>query len=157
MNSLLAMLCLLAPADEETFAVTLAFQEMHCEECRVELETGLKRIRGFKAVSVTGKTVTVRFEEKAPIPALQRLPRDLDLVSTRISIRGTVTLTGEQATLVARSSGARLELRNPRKVDRVGELKKQLGGKNRFRVAGRLVDARAIVLERFEKADWKGD
>ena len=71
-----------------------------------------------------------------------------------------MSFSGERATLVARGSGVVLALRNPGKppkVDRVGELKKQLGGKNRFRIGGGLVDGRAVILESFAATDWKDE
>jgi hypothetical protein len=39
-------------------------------------------------------------------------------------------------------------------VDHVGELKKQLGGKNRFQVTGTVVGKR-LILSGFQTTDWK--
>lgn len=149
---------LAAAIDDDAFTVTLAFEKMHCDECKAELEASVKKIQGFKSVIIIENTGTVIFDDKAPIPAFNRLPKDLSLRAAVLTIRGTVSLSGDKATLVAKGSGATLALVNPEKpkaVDRLAELKKQLGGKNRFQVTGALVGGRSIALESFKPADWK--
>lgn len=156
--SLLAALVAALGADEETYTVTLAFETMHCDECRAELEGTLKKIPGFKSALVSGDSVTVTFEGKTPVPAFRRLAQDLKLVSVSISIHGTVSASGEKLTLVARRSGTALALLNPEKPkaeDRLAGLRKQMGGKNRFRIEGTLVDGKAVILGAFAPADWK--
>lgn len=141
----------------DTYTVTLTFEKMHCDECKTELETTLKKIQGVKAVAVTEKAAAVTFEDKAPVPAFNRLPKDLKLVSSTVSIRGTVSFAGDKATLSAKGSGQTLALVNPEKPkdDRLAELKKQLGGKNRFQVTGALVAGKGIGVESFQPAEWK--
>lgn len=155
--ALLGLLGLLG-LDEDTYTVTLAFEEMHCDECKVEVEATVKRMQGFKSVQTAGKAVTVAFEDKAPVPAFNRLPKDLKLQGIAIEIRGTVSFSGDKATLLAKGSGTALSLANPerpKRVDKLGELKQQLGGKNRFLVKGALAGGRTIVVDSFQAVDWK--
>ncbi len=143
---------------DDTFKVTLVFESMHCEECRVELESVLRRAKGFKSVEFRGKRVHVVFEDGVPPPTFDRLPRDLVRKEVLIEIRGTVSFSEEGATLLAKGSGAVVALVNPEKpegADRLAELRKRVGGKNRFLVRGTLVGARTVVLDSFEPTDWK--
>jgi copper chaperone CopZ len=148
---------LLALAADDTYTVTLTFEKMHCDECKAELESTLKKMQGVKTVAITENAAAATFEDKAPVPAFNRLPKDLKLMSATVSIRGTVSFAGDKATLAAKGSGQTLALTNPEKprADRLAELKKQLGGKNRFQVTGQLVSGKAIAVETFQAADWK--
>ena len=151
-----ALIALFAAVDEDAIMVTLAFERMHCDECKSELEASVKKMPGFKSVSVSGSSAVVTFDEKASVPAFNRLPKDLSLRSVTLSIRGTVSFAGDKATLVARS-GVTYALVNPdkSKTDAVGDLKKKLGGKNRFQVTGTLEGGKSIHLSSFQAADWK--
>jgi len=155
----LACLILLAAFADDTFTVTLAFETMHCDECRTELEATVKKIPGFKSSSVAGESVTLVIEDKSPVPAFNRLPKDLRLKSATLALSGTVSFADDKATLVAKGSGASLALANPEhpeKIDRLSELKGKLGGKNRFRVTGEWVGGKTLVLGGFEAIDWEG-
>ncbi len=157
--ALLALLALLpepAAAQDDAIAVTLSFERIHCDECKAELEASVKKMQGFKLVSFIATSAVVIFDEKVPVPGFNRLPKDLSLRAVTLTIRGTVGFTGDKATLVARS-GATYALVNPEKGkgDPLGELKKKLGGKNRFTVTGTMGDAKSIALASFQAADWK--
>ncbi len=163
MIRLAALLTLLLPAlrPEDTHRATLVFETMHCDECRAEIEAILRKVEGFKSVAVEGDRVTLVFEDKAPIPSFRRLPGDLRLKEVLVEISGTVSFAEDKATLVAKGSGAALALVNPEKqdppADRLAELRRQLGGKNRFRIRGALQGARTVVLASFERTDWKDE
>jgi copper chaperone CopZ len=154
---LLALVSWLAAVDEDAITVTLAFERMHCDECKSELEASVRKMQGFKGVSFLGSAVLVLFDEKQPVPAFNRLPKDLSLRAVTLAIRGTVSFAGEKATLVARS-GSTYALANPdkSKQDHLGDLKKKLGGKSRFTVSGTIGgDGKTILLQSFQAADWK--
>ena len=153
---LLALAALLCAADEDALTVTLTFERMHCDECKAELEASVKKMQGFKGVSFLGSAVLLLFDEKQPVPAFNRLPKDLSLRAVTLAIRGTVSFAGEKGTLVARS-GSTYALVNGEKskADPLGDLKKKLGGKNRFTVTGALGDPKTIALASFQAADWK--
>ncbi len=154
--ALLLLAALLGPAQEEPYTVVLTFQEMHCEQCKADLESTLRQVQGFKSVSFAGNVVTATFEEKAPVPGFTRLPSDLRLQSAAITIRGTVSVAGDRVTFVPKGSGGAMPLQNPEGKDTLGALRQQAGGKNRFQVTGVLsAGGRAIVLGSFQKADWK--
>ena len=149
------LIALLLCLQEDSFTVTLAFEKMHCDECKAEVEAILKKKPGFKSVSFTETSAVAAFDEKAAVPALAGFPKDLSLKAVRLSIRGTVSFAGDKATLVAKGSGAALALTSPSpQTDRLSELRKSLGGKNRFRVTGVLV-GKGLLLESFQPADWK--
>ncbi len=150
------LLALLLSLQEDSFTVTLAFEKMHCGECKAEVEAILKKKPGFKSVSFTETSAMAAFDEKAAVPALAGFPKDLSLKAVRLSIRGTVSFAGDKATIVAKGSGAALALSNPSpQADRLAELRKSLGGKNRFRVSGLLAGGKRLLLEAFQPADWK--
>ncbi|HLF95373.1 MAG TPA: hypothetical protein VJB14_18035 [Planctomycetota bacterium] len=156
---LLALMAFLpgpAAAQEDAMTVTLAFDRIHCDECKAELEASVKRMQGFKLVTFIATSAVVIFDEKSPVPAFNRLPKDLSLRAVTLTIRGTVGFAGDKATLVARS-GATYALVNPEKGkgDPLGDLKKKLGGKNRFTVTGTRGDAKTIAITSFQAADWK--
>ncbi len=154
--ALLAVLGQAAP--EYVHKATLVFEAMHCDECRIEIEAVLKKVRGFKAVATEENRVILTFEEKAPIPAFSRVPKDLRLKEVTVEIAGTVSFSDKKSTLVARGSGEALSLVNPEKPeagDRLEGLRRALGGKNRFLIRGTLSAARTVVLGSFEPADWK--
>lgn len=146
------------PPQEDTHKAVLVFESMHCDECRAEVEAILKKVKGFKSVVTAENRVTLVFEDKAPIPAFGRLPKDLQLKEVQVEITGTVSFSEKKATLVAKGSGEALALVNPEKPereDRLEELRRKLGGKNRFLIRGALSGAKTVVLASFEPADWK--
>jgi hypothetical protein len=144
--------------DKDTFGVTLTFDSMHCEECQAEVEATLRRMQGFTSSTVSDATVTVTFDDTAPVPSFGSLPKDLTLKSATVRIRGTVGFPDpDHATLAAKGSGASLTLVNPEKPakrDELAKLRAKLGGKNRFWVAGTL-SGKTVVLEGFEATDWE--
>lgn len=151
-------LVLAVPAAEDVYTATLVFEKMHCEECRLELEAAARRMQGCRGIAFVGDSAVLTFDERAPIPAFNRLPKDLAVRAVKVSLRGTVSFSGDKATLAAKGSGQALALANPsspKGEDRLGELRRRLGGKNRFRVSGTLVGGKTIVLESFEATDWK--
>jgi copper chaperone CopZ len=145
-------------AAEDVYTATLVFEKMHCEECRRELEATVQRMQGCRGVTFSGESAVVTFDERAPVPAFNRLPKDLAVRAVKVSLRGTVSFAGDKATLAAKGSGQALALVNPESPkgeDRLGELRRRLEGKNRFRISGTLVGGKMIVLESFEPTDWK--
>jgi copper chaperone CopZ len=160
MIRLLAVLPLILPVrpQDEPQKAVLVFEAMHCDECRAEIEAILKKVQGFKSVATEENRVTLAFEDKAPIPSFTRVPRDLQLREVVLEVSGTVSFDGDKAALVTRGSGEAVSLVNPEKpkpVDRLAELRREMGGKNRFRVRGFLAGARKVVLESFRRTDWK--
>ena len=147
-----AVLLLAAVLQAEDVTVSLLFAKMHCEECRLEVEAGVKRWTGFKSVVTAGSTATVVLEEKAPVPAVGGFPKDLVLVAAVIRLRGVVTASGEKLTFVAKGSGAVLAIAPEGKA---ADLKKALGGKNRFRLEGALAGPKTLRVESFAAVDWK--
>jgi hypothetical protein len=135
---------------DDTYTLTLAFQRMHCDECKREAEAACKRIPGFVAVSFADTAAVVIIADKSPVPAVGGLPKDMGYRGSALTIHGTVSFSGDKATLVAKGSGCTLALAGGKIVD----LKKQLGGKNRFQVTGTLA-GRALSVESFQPAEWK--
>ena len=144
-----ALLLAVLAAQAEDVSVALVFEKMHCEECRLEVEAGVKRWTGFKSVSTAGNVATVVLEEKAPVPPVGGFPKDLVLSAARITLRGVVSASGEKLTLVAKGSGAVVAL------GETPELKKALGGKSRFKLTGVLAGPKSLKVESFQPADWK--
>lgn len=143
-----------------THKAVLVFEEMHCEECRAEVEAVLRKVEGFKGVSTAGSRVTLELEDKAPIPSFGRFPPDLRLREILVEIAGTVVFTEEKATLVARGSGEAFSLVNPEKPEKedpLGELRRRRGGKNRFLIRGTLSGRRTVVLAFFDTTDWEDE
>lgn len=160
MIRILAVLPLLVPAppQEDPPKAILVFDAMHCDECRAEIEAILKKVQGFKSVATEENRVTLAFEDKAPLPSFTRIPRDLQLKEVILEISGTVSFEGEKATLVARGRGEAVSLVNPEKpkpIDRLAELRREMAGKNRFRIRGPLAGARKVILDSFQRTDWK--
>jgi len=143
----LALMCL----QEDVNTLTLVFEKMHCDECKFEVEARAKKIPGFASMTFTDATAVVLTAEKAPPPALGALPKDLRLKAQTIQIRGTVNASGDKLTLVAKGSGATLALGG----DKLADLKKALGGKNRFRLTGPLMGGKTLNVESFQAVDWK--
>lgn len=144
----------LGALQDDAYTVTLAFEKMHCDECKVRLEGDLKRLPGFKSSAIADNVVTVVFAESAAVPAFNRLPTDLKLLSATITIRGTATFSGAQASLLTKGGRSTLQLSNPSpQRDLVGEMKRS--GKARFKVTGTLVGGRSIVLSAAQPAEWK--
>ncbi|HEX7898906.1 MAG TPA: hypothetical protein VF950_14175 [Planctomycetota bacterium] len=143
----LALMCL----QEDANTLTLVFEMMHCDECKFEVEARAKKIPGFVSMTFLDATAVVLTAEKAPPPAMGALPKDLRLKAQTIQIRGTVNASGDKLTLVAKGSGATLALGG----DKLADLKKALGGKNRFRLTGMLVGGKTLTLEAFQAVDWK--
>jgi len=152
---MILLLCLLGAAGpataEDTYTLTLIFQRMHCDECKRDAESTVKRIPGFVGVTFAETAAIVIIGEKSPIPAVVGLPKDMGYRGASLTIHGTVSFSGDKATLVAKGSGATLSLTGGEKV---AELKKKLGGKNRFQVTGGLA-GKSVQLESFQTADWK--
>ena len=149
MAIMLAMLC---AVQEDVVTLSLVFEKMHCDECKLEVEARVKKIPGFVSVTFIESTALVLVAEKAPPPVIAGLPKDLRLKAQQVQIRGTVNASGEKLTLVAKSSGATLALAG----DKVADLKKALAGKNRFRLTGSLAaGGKTLTLESFQAADWK--
>lgn len=154
--SALIWLALTGLVQEEAVSLTLVFEKMHCDECKAEVEARVRKLPGFKSVVFEEDAARVLLEEKSPIPAVGSFPKDLSLKAQRLTLRGAVNASGDKLTLIAKDSGTALGLSNPERPgdDRLEELRKALGGKNRFRVTG-LLSGRTLVVESFEKADWK--
>ena len=149
------LLCLLvgalgSVAAEDTYALTLNFQRMHCDECKREAESTVKRLPGFVSVTFADTAAVVLMAEKSPVPAVVGLPKDMGYRGSHLTIHGTVSFSGDRATLVAKGSGAALSLSG----DKLAELKKKLGGKNRFQITGALA-GKSLALESFQPAEWK--
>lgn len=160
MIRLLAVLAILWPASrpDDVHTAVLVFEAMHCDECRLEIEAALRKVQGFKSVSTSENRVTLAFEEKAPIPSFTRIPRDLQLREVVLEVRGTVSFDGDKAAMMVKGSGEALSLVNSEKAgapDRLAELRREMGGKNRFRILGPLAGARKVVLDSFQRTDWK--
>ncbi|GEM_PF-5526257 len=143
---------------EDTYTVTLTFQTMHCESCREELTTALGRVPGKKSVALGDKSAVVQVEERSKFD-LGRYrtasPRDMKLVSVRIRVRGKVSDTGGRVKVTTRGAAQVFDLRNPEKQDVLGEIRKQLGGDNKFFVEGVALAASALELLRFEKTTYE--
>jgi len=152
---MILLLCLLGASGpltgDDTYTLTLHFQRMHCDECKREAEATVKRLPGFVGVTFAETAAVVIIADKSPIPAVAGLPKDMGYRATSVTIHGTVSFSGDKATLVAKGSGATLSLSGGEKL---AELKKKSGGKNRFQVTGGLA-GKAIQLESFQTADWK--
>src|SRR6185295_13852434 len=123
---------------------------MHCDECKRDAEATVRRIPGFVGVTFAETAAVVVINDKSPLPAVVGLPKDMGFRGSSLTIHGTVTFSGDKATLVAKGSGCTLPLAG----GRVADLKKQLGGKNRFQVSGTLA-GKALSVEDFKPADWK--
>jgi copper chaperone CopZ len=149
MAIMLAMLC---AVQEDVNTLSLVFEKMHCDECKLEVEARVKKIPGFVSVTFVESTALVLVAEKAPPPLVGALPKDLRLRAQQVQMRGTVNASGDKLTLVAKGSGATLALAG----DKAVELKKALGGKNRFRLTGAIAPGgKTLTLEAFQPADWK--
>lgn len=150
----MVLLCLLGTLGrvtaEDTYTLTLVFQRMHCDDCKREAEAAVKRLPGFVGVTFAETTAVVSLVDRAPVPSVSGLPKDMGYRGSQLSIRGTVSFSGEKATLVAKGSGATLALCGEKLV----ELRKKGGGKNRFQVSGALT-GRSLMLESFQSAEWK--
>jgi hypothetical protein len=149
------LLCLLGVLGsvraDDTYTLTLVFQRMHCDECKREAESTVKRLPGFVSVTFANTSAVVLLAEKSPVPTVVGLPKDMGYRASVLSIQGTVSFSGDKATLVAKGSGAALSLSGGEKL---AELKKKLGGKNRFQVTGGLA-GKSLTIDSFQTADWK--
>lgn len=144
---LLALAC----AQDDVNTLTLVFENMHCDECKFEVEARAKKIPGFVSLSFADATAVIHVAEKSPPPLVGAFPKDLRLKTQTVRLRGTVNASGDKLTLVAKGSGATLALGG----DRLAELKKALGGKNRFLLSGPLRGEKTLAVESFQPADWK--
>jgi len=148
---LLCLLGVMSPvAADDTYTLTLVFQRMHCDECKREAEGTVKKLPGFVGVTFLETAAVVILADKSPLPAVAGLPKDMGYRGAHLTIHGTVSFAGDKGTLVAKGSGATLALTG----DKVADLKKKAGGKNRFQVTGSL-NGKSIALESFQSADWK--
>src|SRR5438477_1480099 len=153
MATMILVLCLLSalgPVNaDDTYTLALVFQRMHCDECKREAEATIKRLPGFVSVTFAETSAVVILGDKSPVPAVAGLPKDMGYRGASLTIHGTVSFSGEKATLVAKGSGTTLSLTGGEKL---AELKKKLGGKNRFQVTGALA-GKTVALESFQPAD----
>ena len=149
MAMLLALLC---GVQEDVNTLTLVFEKMHCDECKLEVEARVRKLPGFVSITIIESTALVLTAEKAPPPVMTGFPKDLRLKAQTIEIRGTVNASGDKLTLVVKGSGATLALAG----GKLEALKKALGGKNRFRLAGALAPGgKTLSVDSFQAADWK--
>ena len=148
---MMALLLAAACVQEDVNTLTLVFEKMHCDECKFEVEARAKKIPGFASMTFADATAVILTAEKAPPPSVGAFPKDLRLKTQTIQIRGTVNASGDKLTLVAKGSGATLALGG----EKLADLKKALGGKNRFRLTGPLMGGKTLNLESFQPADWK--
>jgi copper chaperone CopZ len=164
MHRALLVLAFVFAADDDVITVRITFEKMHCDGCKSDLESNLKRCyRTAKSVSVEGDTATLQLPEGAALqfPMLQKqIPGDLKVKSVVLTARGVVS-EGKGLTFVPRDTAHGFTLVNREEKpkaedDQVGLLKKQMGGKNRFEVSGEWKD-KEIVLTGFKKTDWKED
>src|SRR3954462_2903908 len=148
------LLCLLgllgSVSKEDTYTLTLPFQRMHSDECQEEAEATVKRLPGFVGVTFSETSAVVLMADKSPVPAVGELPKDMGYRGSHLTIQGTVNFSGDKATLVAKGSGCTLSLVG----DKLADLKKKLGGKNRFQVAGGLA-GKSLQVDSFTPAEWK--
>src|SRR5262245_32791447 len=148
------LLCLLGVLGrvtaDDTYTLTLVFQRMHCDECKREAEATVKRLPGFVGVTFAETAAVVILADKSPVPAVAGLPKDMGYRGSHLTIHGTVSFSGDKATLVAKGSGATLSITG----EKLGDLKKKVGGKNRFQLTGALA-GKSLALESFQSADWK--
>jgi hypothetical protein len=110
----------------------------------------VKKLPGFVGVTFLETAAVVILADKSPLPAVAGLPKDMGYRGAHLTIHGTVSFAGDKGTLVAKGSGATLALTG----DKVADLKKKAGGKNRFQVTGSL-NGKSLALESFQSADWK--
>lgn len=139
-----------AVSADDTYTLTLVFQKMHCDECKRDAEATVRRLPGFVGVTFAETSAVVLINDKSPVPAVVGLPKDMGYRGATLTIHGTVSFSGDKGTLVAKGSGATLALTG----DKVAELKKKGGGKNRFQVTGNLA-GKSLQVESFSPADWK--
>lgn len=158
MELLICVLLAFGAEGDDAYRVTLAFQTTHCEACKEELATALENIPGRKSVTLADKTAVVLVEEKTKFD-LGRFraaaPRDMKLLTVRLRLRGKVADAGSVCRATARGSAQLFELRNPEKRDVLGELRKQLGGDNKFALEGVAVTSSAVELHSFEKISYE--
>ena len=143
---LLALVPLLQADD--AYTLTLQFARQHCDECKAEVEAIVRKIPGFRSVTFAETSAAVELSEKTPPPSPAGLPKDMGYRGASVSIRGTASVSGDKVSFVAKGSGATLAL-----AGRLDDLKKALGGKNRFHVTGAL-SGRTLELESFKPVDW---
>ena len=92
---------------DDTYTLTLAFQRMHCDECKREAEATCKRLPGFVAVTFAETAAVVILADKSPVPVVGGLPKDMGFRGSALTIHGTVSFSGDKATLVAKDSVAK--------------------------------------------------
>jgi copper chaperone CopZ len=150
-----SLLLAAALLQDDVTTLTLRYERMHCDECRSETEAVLKRLPGFKSVSLGETSAEAQFLEKSPPPSPSGLPRDIGLKRITLSLRGTAAAAGDRLVFQARLSGTSYTLVNPAKdgADRLAELRAALGGKNRFRIMG-TPSGKDFLLESFKPAEW---
>jgi hypothetical protein len=104
---LLCLLGMLVPATgDDTYTLTLVFQRMHCEECKREAESTVKRLPGFVAVSFLETAAVVIIADKSPLPAVAGLPKDMGYRGARLAIPSSRRAAGRRSRSPARSSWA---------------------------------------------------
>lgn len=157
MSFILTIVLFFSWGDDETYSVTLTFQSMHCEECKVQLQECLEKIRGVKSVALGGNSATASVEEKTRFELTRfrsASPRDMKLKSVSLSVRGCVSESGGQFKVTTKGAGQVFSLVNPEKRDPLSELKQQLGGANKFRIDGIAIEPTKVELNSFAKTDY---
>jgi copper chaperone CopZ len=165
MKLLAPLLAFLLLVDDDVYTVTLAFESMHCDECKSALETNLKAgVKDVQKVAIEGETATVVVKDGGA-PDLSKLrravPGDLKLKAVGVKARGTVATKGSDLVFTWKDTTQQVPLSNrdeKPKQDRLSELRKEMGGKNRFEIAGELREKERIprlVVDSFAKTDWE--
>ena len=157
---------LLLVVDDDVLTVTLTFEKMHCDDCKTTVEAQLKQTHKNAKVAVEGDTATVVLPEGTAVDLakLRRaVPSDLKVKTIGLTARGTVTAKGADMRFQPRDAATEYALVNrdekPKKEDnKLDELRKEMGGKNRFEITGELRDkdkTTQLVLTGFKKTEWK--
>ena len=165
MKLLLLLLAVVLVVDDEVLTISLAFEKMHCDECRTTVEAQLRQTHKNAKVTVEGDTATVTIPEGTALDLAKihrALPSDLKLKSIGLTGRGTVTAKGADLRFQPRNTVSEYPLANreerPKaKDDRLAELRKELAGKNRFEITGELREKDKtiqLVVTGFKKTDW---
>ncbi len=165
MKLLPLLLAALLVVDDDVLTVTLTFEKMHCDECKGTVEAQLRQTHKGAKVTVDGDTATLTIPEGTCLDLAKvhrALPSDLKLKAVGLRARGTVTAKGADLRFQPRNTATELPLANrdekPKaKEDRLADLRKDLGGKNRFEITGELREkdkTTQLVVSSFKKTDW---
>ncbi len=165
MKLLPLLLATVLVVDEDVLSISLVFEKMHCDECKATVEAQLRQTHKNAKVTVEGDTATVTIPEGTALDLSKihrALPSDLKLKSIGLTARGTVTAKGADFKFQPRNTASEYPLVNrdekPKaKDDRLAELRKELGGKNRFEITGELREKdklTQLIVTGFKKTDW---